>query len=303
MIGDVVEVRSPVPADAPAVLEVMSARDLADLGVIDYTLEDLREEWSLTEVDLASDAVVVEDHDGQIVGYAIVRRPGALVMVAPAHEGRGIGTRLLEWTERREREKGRTHHRQWVGTKNERARSLLLGAGYTVARGNFRMALRLEDALGRPADPPAGIRLRALDVDRDVLAIHTIDEASFAGQSDYQPETLAAFTEEHLQAHDFDPGLSRVAERGGSLVGFLLARRWRDEAVGFVDILAVHPDQQRQGLGQAMLLSALAGFAAGGLREAQLGVSSDNARALRLYERVGMTPRFRVDMLERPVSS
>jgi ribosomal protein S18 acetylase RimI-like enzyme len=181
---------------------------------------------------------------------------------------------------------------------------LLFDAGYVVARGNFRMALRLgDDTFRLSSDTPAGIRLRALDVNRDVLAIHTVDAASFAGQSDYQPETLAAFTEEHLQAHDFDPGLSRVAERFGDVVGFLLARRWRHESVGFVDILAVHPDHQRRGLGQAMLLSAFAGFAAGGLREAQLGVSSDNARALRLYERVGMTPRFRVDMLERPVSS
>jgi hypothetical protein len=43
------------------------------------------------------------------------------------------------------------------------------------------------------------------------------------------------------------------------------------------------------------------GFASAGLREAQLGVASDNPRALRLYERVGMSARFRVDTYQRPV--
>lgn len=33
----------------------------------------------------------------------------------------------------------------------------------------------------------------------------------------------------------------------------------------------------------------------------ELGVASDNPRALSLYESRGMTPRFRVDTYERPV--
>ncbi len=80
-----------------------------------------------------------------------------------------------------------------------------------------------------------------------------------------------------------------------------LARRW-DAGVAYVDILAVHPDHQRLGLGSALLRSAFHGFAAAGLREAQLGVASDNPGALVLYERVGMTTRYRFDTYERPVS-
>jgi hypothetical protein len=40
-------------------------------------------------------------------------------------------------------------------------------------------------------------------------------------------------------------------------VGFLLARRWREDAVGYVDLLAVHPQWQRQGLGSSLLEAAL----------------------------------------------
>jgi hypothetical protein len=44
--------RAPDLSDAPAVLAVMTARDRVDLGRPDYTLDDLRDEWSASEVDL-----------------------------------------------------------------------------------------------------------------------------------------------------------------------------------------------------------------------------------------------------------
>jgi len=46
----------------------------------------------------------------------------------------------------------------------------------------------------------------------------------------------------------------------------------------------------------------IAQCAAAGLREAQLGVASDNPRALGLSERCGMTARFSADTYERAAS-
>jgi mycothiol synthase len=296
----VVRFRAPTLDDAPAVMAVLEARDRADLGAPDYTLEELREEWNLSEVKLADDALVAETDDGRIVAYGIVRRPGTLAIVHPDHEGQGIGSRLLEWSERRAREQGRDQHRQWIAGTNARAVALLRGAGYEYARTYSRMARGLGRVVS-PGAPPAGVRLRALDVDRDAIAVHALDAASFGGLPDYQPESFDQFSEEHLHAHDLDPRLSPVALAGGDIVGFVLSRRWR-ERIGFVDILAVHPDQQHRGIGNALLLAAFAAFADAGLREAQLGVASDNPRALRLYKRAGMTPRFRFDTYERPIA-
>jgi mycothiol synthase len=181
--------RAPVPDDAPAVLAVMVARDMADLGAPDYTLEDLRDEWSLSEFNLATDAVVVEADDERIVGYAIVRSPGAFAVIAPQDEGQGIGALLLPWAERRERELGHDRHRQWVAASNARGRDFLLAAGYERERSYWRMVRSLEDVADL-AGPPTGFELRPLDVDGDAVALHALDRASFSANADFRRETL-----------------------------------------------------------------------------------------------------------------
>jgi mycothiol synthase len=290
--------RAPVPADATGVLAVFEARDRADLGVVEHTLEELRDEWELGDLDLEQGAQIVELEGGRIVAYAAVRRPGTLVVVAPDHEGRGIGSRLLEWAEGRDRKRGRDLHRQWVAADNHSARTLLTGAGYHRARSYWRMVRALDDVAPALGAPP-GIRLRAVDPARDAPALHAVDAASFATAPDYNPRSLEEFTEELLGGHDFDAGLSRVATEDEDVVGFLLARRYQAEGIGYVDVLGVDPQRQGRGVGTSLLQAVFAAFARAGLREAQLGVDSTNARGLRLYERAGMTVRHRFDIYER----
>lgn len=291
--------RAPVPDDAPAVLAVLAARDAVDHGGLDYTLGDLRDEWQGADFDLASDAVVAEVR-GRIVGYAVVRLSGSIAVVSPDHEGRGVGARLLQWSERRQRERGRERYRQWVPATNARARELLERVGYRPSRSYARMVRRLDDVRPAPA-APEGFTIRAVDAGADAAGLHAVDAASFAVTADYMPETLGEFRQEHLAAHDFDAALSAVGEHGDRMAGFLLARRRDAERIGYVDILAVHPDFQRRGLGTALLLGAFARFAGAGLLEAQLGVASDNPRALRMYERAGMKPSLQAYTYERPV--
>jgi mycothiol synthase len=228
-----------------------------------------------------------------VLAYATVRRPGTLVAGHPDNEGLGIGAQLLRWAERRELELGRSHHRQWIGAANEPARRLLTAAGYRYARSYRRMVLAF-DSVDPDPPLPAGIGLRPLDVAADARRLNALDAARFAGNADFQPEPLHAFTEEHLQAHDADPALSLVAVENDRAVGFLLSRRYGDR-VGFVDILAVQPDRQQRGIATAMLRRAFAQYRAANLAEAGLGVASDNPRAVWLYERLGMRVKFRCD--------
>jgi mycothiol synthase len=293
--------RAPVLDDAPAVLAVFAARELADLGAPIHRLEDLLDEWQGAELELADDARVVEVEAGRIAAYAAVVRHGTQAVVAPDYEGRGIGARLLAWAEGRERALGHPLYRQWVAANNASARALLTRAGYSKARSYWRLVRPLE-GVGAPAPAPAGVQLRSVDVERDGARLHALDDASFAGAADYAPESLEQFREEHLEAHDFDAELSVVAEREDRIVAFLLARRRDEEAVGYVAILAVDPEYQRRGIGTVLLRRAFAGFALAGLREAMLMVASDNPRALRVYERVGMIVQLQFDIYERPSS-
>jgi mycothiol synthase len=291
--------RAPVPADAPSVLAVFEARDLADLGEVEQTLEELRDEWRSSDLDLERNARVVEEADGRIVAYAAVRRPGTLAIVAPDQEGRGIGSRLLQWAEWRDQERGREVHRQWVAGSNAPARALLTRVGYRRARSYSRMVRSLE-GVGASPDPPTGFRLRSIDPAQDAVALHAVDAASFASSPDYTPESLTEFTQEQLGTHDFDAALSRVVIDGEEIVGFLIAGRRPEEGVAYVHILAVAPRRQNQGLGTAMLRSSFAAFAEAGLREVRLGVASYNPGALHVYARLGMTERYRFDVYERP---
>jgi mycothiol synthase len=88
--------RPPEPDDAHAVLELIIARDIADLGRPDYTLEDVRSDWGAPDIEVARDAWLAEDN-GTPLGYALLDdRGAALITVPPASEGRGVGTALRE---------------------------------------------------------------------------------------------------------------------------------------------------------------------------------------------------------------
>jgi mycothiol synthase len=296
----VFRLRPPDPADAEAVMRVLHARDMADLDAPDFTLEDLLDQWGASEFDLRADAVLAVDDAGTVIGYATLWSPGALGAVDPAREGEGVGSALLSWTEQRARAAGKRVHRQWVAGRNARGHELLALAGYGHVRSYWRLVRGLDGDVRAP-EPPPGVVVACVDPAVDARELYAADQAAFATNADYEPESFAAFREEHLAAHDFDPSLSRVARRDGRVVGFLLSRRWVHEGVGFVDLLGVAPEERRRGLGAALLSTAFAAYAAEGLREAQLGVASDNPRALALYERVGMTARHRIDVLEKPI--
>jgi ribosomal-protein-alanine N-acetyltransferase len=80
-----------------------------------------------------------------------------------------------------------------------------------------------------------------------------------------------------------------VSEADGRLAGFLSLLRW-PQATGAVDDIAVRPELQGRGLGEAMMRWALAWFRQEGMRRAWLDVLLDNAPALSLYKKLGFTP-------------
>ncbi len=275
--------RPATPEDAETAANLVIADDIAAMGEPDYTLEDLHDEWGEHDFDLAKDSLVVEDENGTVIAYAHFRSGDLMAVVDAHHEGEGAGTAILEWAYVRARERGEDKLRQGIGANATSARDLLERHGFSVIRSYHRLErdVRLTD------DEPPG--LRAL-TDEDAHDLFEIYEAAFSSRPDYTPRPEDAWIKRQFGHHALDRGLSRVAEGRG----FALTRRWPD-GVAIVELLAVHPDHAGQGVGTKLLRGVFAATKAAGLRQTVLNVASDNPNAVGLYERVGMTQRWRID--------
>jgi mycothiol synthase len=288
--------RPPAPDDAQAVLELIVARDIADIGHPDYTLEDVHADWSAPGFDPANDAWLVEEQ-GRPVGYALLDdRGAALVTVPPESEGRGVGTRLREAAEARAIERGQALVRQYVPITNEPARAHLLEAGYWPAFSYFRMRMALADAPPAPDDVPVRAFARGIDDG----PVHALVEDAFSGIPGNVSQSLESWQAAKVDKQGWDPSLWLLHEDAGGVAGVVLCERWED-GVGYVDALAVAPRLRGTGLGRAMLLHGLAALRAAGLETAELSVQGENAGATRLYESVGMTPVSTIERWEKPL--
>ncbi len=289
-------VRAPEPADAPAVLELIVARDIADLGRPDYTLEDVRADWAAPGLELARDAWIVEEN-GAALGYALLDdRGAALITVPPASEGCGVGTALREAAETRARERGAALVRQYVPTSNGAARAVLLAAGYWPALSYFRMRMDLTAA---PA-PPADVHVRPFSRGADDAPVHAFVEEAMAGVPGNEPRSLESWQAAKVDKDGWDPSLWLLHEDAGGLAGVVLCEHW-DDSVGYVDYLAVAARARGHGLGRAMLLHGLVALRDAGLAVAELSVQGENASATRLYESVGMSPAWTIERWEKPL--
>ena len=83
--------------DAPAVLALLIACDIAEYGEPDSDLESLLDDWR--PLDLARDAWLIQDASGRVLGYMAVfaRAPGYGVdmYVHPEHSEAGLQAVLL----------------------------------------------------------------------------------------------------------------------------------------------------------------------------------------------------------------
>jgi ribosomal protein S18 acetylase RimI-like enzyme len=290
------KLRAPDSSDAAAVLDLIVARDIADLGKPDYTLEDVQADWSAPGVDRERDAWLAEEH-GSPLGYALLDdRGAALVTVPPTSEGRGVGTVLREAAEKRALERGEALVRQYVPMTNEAARTHLLAAGYWPALSYFRLRTELA---GAPA-PPADVPIRSFSRGVDDAPVHALVEEAMAGVAGHEPRSLESWQAAKVEKEGWDPSLWLLHEDSDGLAGVVLCERW-EEGVGYIDYLAVAARARGRGLGRALLLHGLAALRDASLTVAELSVQGENASATRLYESVGMGPIWTIERWEKPL--
>jgi ribosomal protein S18 acetylase RimI-like enzyme len=278
------------------VLRVLLARDVADFGYPDFTIEDLHADWATPGLDLERDARVIEA-GGEVVASSLLLGDDALIHVHPDACGHGYGTLLREHAEERALERGTAVLRQFIPTGNEAAAPLLLDAGYWPVQHYFRMRIDL-DEVPRQADGAT----RSFERDQDEILVHALVQECLGEVEGFIAEPLEVWRRQRIEKQRWDPALWLVLEDGEGLAGAALGERW-DGGLGYVAQLAVAPRARGRGHGRTLLLSLFEAFRADGLRRVELSVHGDNRSAARLYESVGMTASWEAQRWEKALGN
>jgi ribosomal protein S18 acetylase RimI-like enzyme len=157
---------------------------------------------------------------------------------------------------------------------------VLFENAFEVKREWLRMELsELPDEGSMDEAIAPGFRLRAARPD-DAEAIVELDIAAFPSPS--------ATTDTAASDIRSDPFWVLEDESTGRAIGFLHLHT-RLAPAGYISDIALHPDYQRRGLGEALMRWSLVWFREQGLRRAALTTNADNARAIALYRKLGFT--------------
>ncbi|HET7385905.1 MAG TPA: GNAT family N-acetyltransferase [Nocardioidaceae bacterium] len=272
--------------DAKAVFDVAAAQELHDVGKVEIEPADIVADWQRPSWDVSTHTVGVFD-DQSMVAYAeITGADRCDSAVHPSYRGRGLGTTLARWLQRRGRELGSTVLGSPVpqGSAGDR---LLESLGYRVRWTSWVLVLP-EDRVIEPRQLPEGYAVRAARPE-DYPAVHTVIEDAFLEWSVRERTSYDDFLATSVQRPGFEPWNLRVVTgpTGEVLGAALVIKTEPSPSEAYVDQLAVRRDQRHQGLAQALLVDA---FAQGREHGAERSTLSTDSRtgALGLYRKVGM---------------
>ncbi len=292
--------RSPTLDDANPTLELMIRCDIHDSGEPDSEMEDLVNDWG--NIDLNQDAWLVFTPEDKLVGYASVNPWGADlkydIYFEPTLNDDEIVRELLSRCEARgtklaKGESPREKAKCYAVTVNQRLGNALSNAGFQVTKFVFNMQAQF-DAPPPPVQLPDGISIRHPIPGQDDRKIYEVIQSAFERPGRTRPsfEDWKGFM---LRPDIFKPELWFLAMRGKEMVGACLSYEYTGSDLGWVRQLGVLESMRRTGLGSALLRTAFIEFYKRGFKKVGLAVESDNLRAIRFYEGVGMKQIRRLD--------
>jgi mycothiol synthase len=310
--------RPATPDDLPAAVELHELNEREVLGQTTGFARRFNIFWTSPDTIVDEDIRVVESPQGEVVGCAHVWVQPPYVQarivgnVRPDHFGRGIGSYLMRWGEKRARQKmargpqeARLSLQNWVLGADERSAALCRDCGLAVARHVVLMRIDFE---GPPEPPvwPEGVSLRPITFAEHGRAISDADEEIFRDHWGFAPKTEDQAWErfQHWVQHDpeFDERLWFVAFCGDEVAGLSLCfpRVEEDSEGGYVGILGVRRPWRGRGVGLALLRHSFVEFHRSGKRFAALHADAQNITgALRLYTKAGMRIERRMDLFEK----
>ncbi|GAB3582031.1 mycothiol synthase [Calidifontibacter terrae] len=248
------------------------------------------------DVDLST-----SDENGALEAYAHVHTEDdgsswAELAVHPNHRGRGLGAMFLGLVQDEHDDV-----RVWAHGDLPAARGLAQREGLVAVRDLWVMS-RATDATPAITEPvlPEGFSARNFEPG-DEESWLTVNARAFA----HHPEQ-GRMTRADLDARMAEPwwepaGLLFIIDDAS---GAVAASHWTkvaepDSGVGEVYVVAVDPNYQGRGLGNAVTALGLAHLASRGLQTIELYVEGDNEPAIATYRRWGFTRTGRHVMYQR----
>jgi mycothiol synthase len=299
-------------ADVENVATLLNTTAIEQTGEPEWDLNELRNDWSSPHFDLVKDSLLVLSADGEIVGYADVWdqephvRLFCLARVLPGYRGRGVGTLLTRWLDRRGQEAVRMAPEgtrvvllQAMPSTDTLAQEHIKAHGYTLVRFFNQMIIEMK---APPPNPimPKNIVIRPYRRGREEEAVLQVVREAFKDHWGYVENSL----ENDLKAWmhwiendpDHDPSLWFLATVDDQLIGASVCspKAASDPEMGWINSLAVLRSWRRQGIGLALLRHTFVEFYRRGVYKVGLGVDAQNLTgATSLYERAGMTVQRR----------
>ena len=263
------------------------------------TIDELRNHWQTPGFDFEKNTWVVENSEGQIVGYEeLVNRHAHASLVGdgyvhPDFLGMGVGTTMLRALEGRAREEMalaesdlRVFIRNGMSAKDTIACEMHEAEGYTAIRFQWTMEINLDNS-PPPLDWPAGIELRQFDLKEHNYTLHRAHEEAFSELWGRHPHSYEDWQRRMTDRDDFDPSNWFVAWDGNDIAAYSLCSNRM--GMGYVGSIGVRKPWRNRGLGLALLNHSFAQFYEQNVRTIRLSVDAANPTgATRLYERAGM---------------
>jgi ribosomal protein S18 acetylase RimI-like enzyme len=292
--------------DIPPILALCEAAAIADFGISDVNERMVREAYFLPSFDAATDSRVVFDADGRAVALAefydgeeLHVAPYLFLRARPEHRTSDILGAVLGWVAARAPRNlylappgARVGLRTDVSASNAPQIAALEAAGWQHDRTNWTMEIDLQvvEPVPEPAWP-AGITVRAADLERDARAVHAAETEFFSDHYGFTPNPFEEWWHFRTRFFQAEPELWVLAEAQGAIVGMAMCSSQRpgQPDLGWVSTLGVRRDWRRRGLALAILRHSFRLLAARGKARVGLGVDAQSLTgATRLYEKAGM---------------
>ncbi|WP_132125154.1 GNAT family N-acetyltransferase [Actinocrispum wychmicini] len=299
----------PALAHVPEILALVHASDVAAVGFPDFDESEVVAALTAPGFDPAADSWLVRDGQGRLAGWGYLDAPSAdadeVFCEAYAHPGQdsAVQATLIDLLLGRlaERAAGRPQVTAKAGAIPTETQyiQVLTDAGFAFERQQARMTRPLTGNEQKPTPVP-GYTVRELRT-AELPDCHEILRVAFADTA----QAFQSTVDELAAAPNILWAECLVAEAdNGALAGVLLSsNQSADKNEGWVKWLGVLPDHRGRGLATALLSTAFAGYAEQGRTAVGLGVDTTNPTgAYRLYESLGMTAAYRVNIYQQDVA-